>query len=241
MGIEKFMDICYTAYTFKEYYMKLSQENIKALHDCAENKQRIVVSGKNALGQKFTTEGFILPGITNKGQPNWVSECGFGLFVGQTRQNCIGETDELFVPLYSYAKNDEYDCDTLYIQNVVLKSDGTVVYTNPDFDAIITTSLAVQEAKAKWFKTPLNEYGQKLTTLIGKPVVYVGGRDVERVVIKNVYMLTGFASADTTDGYIYGALPYLTEGEIKLDKKAYETLDQYGANAQLEDNNILGK
>ena len=45
----------------------------------------------------------------------------------------------------------------------------------------------------------------------------------------------------TTDGYVYRGLPYLTEGEIKLDKKAYETLDQYGANAQLEDDNIFGK
>ena len=224
--------------------MKLSQENIKALHDCAESKRRLVVTGKNALGQKFTTEGFILPGITHKGQANWVSECGFGLFVGQTRQNSMGETYELFVPLYSYAKYDEYDCDTLYIQNVVSKSDGTVIYTNPDFDAIITTSLAVQEAKphiAKWFNTPLNEYGQELTNLIGKPVVYVGGRDIERVVIKNVHMINGSASAATTDGYIYRGLPYLTEGEIKIDKKAYETLDQYGANTQLEDDNILGK
>ena len=138
--------------------MKLSQENIKALHDCAENKQRLVVSGKNALGQKFTTEGIILPGITHDGQPKWVSECGFGLFVGQTKKNSLGETVKLFVPLYSYAKNDEYDCDTLYIQNVVSKADGTIVYTNPDFDAIITTSLAVQEAKphtAKWFNIPL--------------------------------------------------------------------------------------
>lgn len=224
--------------------MKLSQENIKTLHECAEKRQRLVVTGKNAIGQKFTTEGFILPGITSKGQPNWVSECGFGLFVGQTRQNSMGETYELIVPLYSYAKNDEYDCDILYIQNVVSKTDGTVVYTNPDFDAIITTSLAVQEAKpyvAEWFNSPLNEYAQKLTTLIGKPVIYVGGRDIERVVIENVHMINGSASADTTDGYLYIGLPYLTEGEIRIDKKAYEALDKYGSNAQLKDDNILGE
>lgn len=225
--------------------MKLSQENIKTLHECAEKRQRLVVTGKNAIGQKFTTEGFILPGITSKGQPNWVSECGFGLFVGQTRQNSKGETYELIVPLYSYAKNDEYDCDILYIQNVVSKADGTVVYTNPDFDAIITTSLAVQEAKpyiAEWFNSPLNEHAQKLTTLIGKPVIYVGGRDIERVVIENVHMINGSASADATDGYLYYiGLPYLTEGEIRIDKKAYEALDQYGSNAQLKDDNILGE
>ncbi|MBR2969755.1 MAG: hypothetical protein IKC49_01735 [Clostridia bacterium] len=222
--------------------MKLSQENIKALHDCAENKQRLVVSGKNALGQKFTTEGIILPGITHDGQPKWVSECGFGLFVGQTKKNSLGETVKLFVPLYSYAKNDEYDCDTLYIQNVVSKADGTIVYTNPDFDAIITTSLAVQEAKphtAKWFNIPLNEYAQKLTTLIGKPVIYVSGRDNERVVIKNVHMINCSACADTTDGYLYRGLPHLTEGEIKLDKKAYETLEKYGATSTLEDEDIV--
>ncbi len=224
--------------------MKLSQENIKTLHECAEKRQRLVVTGKNAIGQKFTTEGFILPGITSKGQPNWVSECGFGLFVGQTRQNSMGETYELIVPLYSYAKNDEYDCDILYIQNVVSKADGAVVYTNPDFDAIITTSLAVQEVKpyvAEWFNSPLNEYAQKLTTLIGKPVIYVGGRDIERVVIENVHMINGSASADTTDGYLYIGLPYLTEGEIRIDKKAYEALDKYGSNAQLKDDNILGE
>lgn len=224
--------------------MKLSQENIKTLHECAEKRQRLVVTGKNAIGQKFTTEGFILPGITSKGQPNWVSECGFGLFVGQTRQNSKGETYELIVPLYSYAKNDEYDCDILYIQNVVSKADGTVVYTNPDFDAIITTSLAVQEAKpylAERFNSPLNEYAQKLTTLIGKPVIYVGGRDIERVVIENVHMINGSASADATDGYLYIGLPYLTEGEIRIDKKAYEALDQYGSNAQLKGDNILGE
>ena len=108
----------------------------------------------------------------------------------------------------------------------------------------VTTSLAVLKAKphtAKWFNTPLNEYGQELTTLIGKPVVYVGGRDIERVVIKNVHMINGSASVATTDGYIYRGFPYLTEGEIKIDKKAYETLDQYGDNTQLEDDNILGK
>lgn len=224
--------------------MKLSQENIKALHKCAEKKQRLVVTGKNAIGQKFTTEGFILPGITSKGQPSWVSECGFGLFVGQTSQNSMGETYELFVPLYSCAKNDEYDCDTLYIQNVVSKADGTVVYTNPDFDAIITTSLAVQEANpyaAKWLNTPLNEYAQNLTTLIGKPVIYAAGKDIKRVVIKDVHMINGSASADTTNGYLNIGFPRLTKGDIKIDKKAYETLDQYGSNAQLEGDNILDK
>ena len=83
--------------------MKLSQENIKALSNCAENKVRLIVTGKNGFGQEFSTEGYILSGIDVKGQPKWVSDRGFGLFVGQTRKDNMGEDFKLFVPIISSA------------------------------------------------------------------------------------------------------------------------------------------
>lgn len=208
--------------------MEISKEIIKALSDCAENKVRLVVTGKNGLGQEFTTEGYILPGFTN-GQPNWVSEYGFGLYVGQTKTGADGQDLDLFVPLYSYSKDADYNSSTLYIQNVTEKESKKVVYTNPNFDFVINSSLAAQESKpySVLSQEPLTDYAKELTALIGKPVIYKHGND--RVVIKSIFTSNGFVYADTTDGYFYRGLPLLQPGDIIPDKEAYETLEKYGS------------
>lgn len=208
--------------------MKLTNENIQNLSHCAESKIRVVVSGKNAIGQEFTTEGYIMSGFTSQGKPNWVTELGFALYVGQEQKTRDGETTKSFVPLYAAAKNDYYDYDKLYIKDVVEKSTGKLVYTNPDFDELIKASRNAQLDKPSCMLRmirPLSDYAKQLVSLIGKPVVYTPRKD--RVVIRTIDMNNYYPTANATTGYVYFGYPGVEEGDIVLDKKAYKNLEKY--------------
>ena len=70
--------------------MKLPQEIMNKLFICAKKKIKIKVEGKNSLGQKFQTEGFILP-KTNKDKPVFINENGIALYVGQVEKKENGK------------------------------------------------------------------------------------------------------------------------------------------------------
>lgn len=223
--------------------MKLTHEDIKKLSHWAENKIRVVVSGKNAIGQEFTTEGYIMAGFTSTGKPNWITELGFALYVGQEMKNRDGETFKLFVPLYTAVKDGYYDYDKLYVKNVVEKSTEKLVFSNPDFDEIIKDSRKAQMDKPSYMHRmirPLSNYAKKLVSLIGKPVVYMPRK--ESVVIKTIDMNNYYPTANATTGYHYLGLPGLEEGDIVLDEEAYTNLEKYeGKKVESKTENTSGK
>ena len=221
--------------------MKLSQEDIKVLNDCAENKVRIIVSGKNGLGQEFSIEGYLLPNSTFRGRQFGISEYGFDVFVGQTYIDVLGEEVKQSVRFNIY--EDAFAgilYDGLYVKNVSTK-EGEVIYNNPDFDTMMITSLEVLEKRCpKWSHEPLTDYAKKLIDLIGKPVIYTSDNQKRALVIKAVSMQNGCVCVDASDGYLKMSFPHFENGDIEIDKEAYNTLDQYGTK-QLEHEEVLGK
>ena len=208
--------------------MKLTSENIQKLSHCAENKIRVVVSGKNAIGQEFTTEGYIMPGFTSQGKPNWITELGFALYVGQDAKTADGKTTKQFVPLYTVAKDDYYDFDKMYVRFVIDKEAQKAIFINQDFQDIIYQSRKANIEKPSRFyhiANTISDYGRKIGEYLGKPIIYTPTQ--EKVVLKVVYNNKGFTCADSTSGYVYRGLPGLEEGDIILDEEAYKNLDAY--------------
>lgn len=207
--------------------MRLTDENIKTLSQCAENRRRVIVKGKNAIGQDFTTEGFIMPGFTKDGRPNWIMEYGFALYVGQEAKTAEGKITKQFVPLYTVAK-DYYDFDKMYVQFVIDKKAQKAIFINQDFQDIIFQSRKANIEKPSRFyhiASTISDYGRKIGEYLGKPVIYTPTQ--EKVVLKVVYNNKGFTCADSTSGYAYRGLPGLEEGEIVLDEEAFKNLDAY--------------
>ena len=204
---------------FWETVMELTQEQIKMLSDYAEKKERVVVYGKNSLGQKFSTQGFIMPGTSN-GRPDWITDHGLCLFVGQTRQYGQ-EIVKHFVPLYTCANSEMYYSDSLYIQRIVRAGYKNAIYENPDFDSIIADSVEKQ------YKARIAQLEDRtvmaMAKYIGKPVVVRG----DRRVLKTVYIYNGNIYSDATDGYTLAGFSQINLEELMLDKEAYTTLHNY--------------
>ena len=199
--------------------MKFTEEQIKMLSDCAEKKERVVVYGKNSLGQKFSTQGFIMPGILH-GQPTWITDHGLSLFVGQTIK-ISGEKEKLFIPLYTCAKGEMQYSDSLYIQKIERAGYKNAIYENPDFDSIIANSV---EKQSKSRIAQLEDRTVRaIAKYIGKPAIIQN----ERRVLKNVYVCNGYIFADATDGYTLAGFSRLNLEDVSLDKEAYITLQNY--------------
>ena len=145
--------------------MKFTQKDIKILTDCANNKTRVVVYGKNALGQEFSTEGYVLPNFKSRGRFFGLSEFSFDLFTGQTHIDILGEKLKQSVRIYSHADIDRILRDKLYIKSVSTKQ-GEIIYINPNFDDIINLSLYEQFISKKCLhliKHQKQRYKQQLT------------------------------------------------------------------------------
>lgn len=207
--------------------MKLSQENIKLLSDCAEKRVRLIISGKNSTGQTSLTEGYILSGFVDGNKPKWISEYGFGFYIGQNDINSNGEEFKTFLPLYCHSKPNEFDNDKLYIENIVTEQ-GKIIYRNLDFEDLLSISLAEHQAKtlhSSSSPTTLSRYAKKLSMFIGKPVIYA--KTNERLVLTNVYTHGDSIVAVATNGSICIWLN-VKQDDIILDKQAYVNLDEYG-------------
>ncbi len=197
--------------------MELTQNMQNTLNDLAEKKARVVVKGKNALGQPFETEGFIMPQVCDKCK--YISKRAFGLFLGQYFEKIEGLDHELkkYLSIYSDTPNIFYS-DIVYFETISLKDNGAIILRNSDFKNIISKSMEVNRDKVDY-----NKECEHLYKFIGKPVIYKSKN--ESFAIKGISVLkTGRLVADASDGnFAYG----LPNTDFQLDNEAYVNLDEY--------------
>ena len=199
--------------------MKLPQEIMNKLFICAKKKIKIKVEGKNSLGQKFQTEGFILP-KTNKDKPVFINENGIALYVGQVEKK---ENGKELPPYFAGFYTEYFDVnDIMYIKKVSIAKTGELIFENEDFENIVKKSIL---RNIEYYKRTLNlsPFAKKLATKIGNPMIIQN----QKFVIKTVYMLNQQVCADCTNGYIMCSIPYLNEEDVKLDKQAKSNLENY--------------
>ena len=111
--------------------MNLTQEQINKLNECAKNKTKIYVQGKNALGQDFATIGYVAQEDESKfGKTRYVSKNGFAMFLGQYKTDSMGNKVKCFVPLICQPISKNYYLEGMYVLKVATEQGETIFENN---------------------------------------------------------------------------------------------------------------
>lgn len=196
--------------------MFLTDKEKELLSNCVDNRTRVTVTGKNALGQFFSSEGFIKEIETNS------YEEFFTVYLGTDFDARI-----YTVPTCRRLLGQYYSFSALIVDKIFI--DGKEVYKNKDFEEIIKNSRYLTNQYKDQKMNNLPAYGKRFLELIGKPVKLL---KKDKTDVPSVFY--NLEASEYTDEGVYvvfasgfGLRDPILPGDLVVDKKAYSNLDKY--------------
>ena len=150
--------------------MVFTQQMMHILNMCRQNHEKILIKGKNGLGQSFRVEGMIMDKLEN-GKPS-VTQNSVSLSTTHVYEDSNGKRI-LYITFYT---DDPILPNRLLIEKIIIPGKGATLYENANFEAEIYDR--VQENREEYDVLSLTDDGEKLAGNIGKIVVYEGEKSV---------------------------------------------------------------
>ena len=147
--------------------MEFNKHDLNVFHNLADNRDIIVVEGKNGLGQKFKTIGCIMPDKNSFGEYIYIQEQGFALFQGE--HNDKGEKQ--YCAFFICPDYNKSTSDCLFVETIKNR-DGSIIYKNPDFRRVQSFGLYNKITLPKEFDYTPSRIHNTLLMHIGKPMTY---------------------------------------------------------------------
>ena len=150
--------------------MKFTPQIIESLRACRFYQEKILIKGKNGLGQPYRVEGFIADKLEDN-KPS-ITENSVSLSTTHVYEDSNGKrilsitfyTDEPILP------------NRLYIEKIIIPGKGATLYENVNFESEIYDM--VQKNRDNFDVKSLTDAGEKLAGHIGKVVVYEGEKSI---------------------------------------------------------------
>ncbi len=215
--------------------MRFNEKELKGIRNLADNRDVLIVQGKNSQGIPFTMEGCVYLLIDEDGKP-YMPDDGFMFFQGQLNLKNL----EMFTRLITH--RDSPILDGLFVEKAQLKNSGEIIFENPDVDSMVQSAIAYRKeldkrddeflgryitVKDKKENEELDAIEEWQKELIGKPVIYnYNGLK------KGVVLSVNAGGFEITTGSVRHHCSVL-EGEIKVDDTVAANLEAYASSDQM--------
>ena len=215
--------------------MKFNEKQLKAIRGLADNRDVLVIQGRNSQGLPFSIEGCVYILIDDEGNP-YMPNDGFMFFQGQV----CADNSEMFVKLHTHSVEPKNGA--LFVERAQLKNTGEVLFENPDVEKMVQEAIAYKkeldkkndEFISKYLVAKKQEEDESVveewkSELIGKPVIY--NRDGKES--KGVVLSADKYGVEITTGVLRFSCPILDISEIKIDETVVDNLQAYTSSDQM--------
>lgn len=147
--------------------MKFNKYDLSKFANMAENREIVIIEGKNGMGQKFKTMGCFMTDKNEMGDYLYIQDQSFALFQGEYNKNgekqyCAFHID----PDIQYMTSDCLFVDTIKTRN------GQIVYKNPNFQRVQAFGFYNKIILPQDIDYTPSQIHNTLLMHIGKPMTY---------------------------------------------------------------------
>ena len=147
--------------------MKLTQEDIEKFKYYADNRIKVIIEGKNYIGQPFETEGVIIYDHNNPDAKRLEAH-SVAIFQGRYLDSSFWPGNKKDYALF-FTEPVKNLNECLYIESIRTAKDSKPIFTNPDFSDIISKSIEENQEAYKEGQN-LNDASRELLQYVGEAV-----------------------------------------------------------------------
>lgn len=147
--------------------MEFNNHDLKTFYQLAENREIMIVEGKNGLGQKYKTAGCFMADKNAMGEYIYIQRTGFALFQGE-----YNEKGEKQYCAFHIEPNDDYTTKDCLFVDTIKSRDGKIIYKHPNFQRVQAYGFYNKIILPNEFDYTPSRIHNTLLMHIGKPMTY---------------------------------------------------------------------